>query len=140
MTQTRTVLLVEDDHDLRILLRQVLTRCPCDVLEAGGAEAIAVCERHPGPVHLLLTDLNKPGMTGPQLATRVRALRPGVRVLHLTAWPLLRPKPGHAHDQILLKPFRLPELVAKVLDLLPAIDTHQPVAAPPRPSALRCSR
>ncbi len=113
-----TVLLVEDDHDLRILLRQVLTRCPCDVLEAAdGAEAIAVCERHPGPVHLLLTDLNKPGMTGPQLARRVRALRPGVRVLHLSAWPLPRLKPGH--DHILLKPFRLPELVDRVLELLP---------------------
>jgi two-component system, cell cycle sensor histidine kinase and response regulator CckA len=136
-----TVLMVEDDHDLRILLRQVLARCPCDVLEAAdGAEAMAVCERHPGPVHLLLTDLNKPGMTGPQLATRVRVLRPGVRVLHLSGWPLLRPDLTPAHDQILYKPFRLPELVAKVLDLLPAVETYQPVGAPPRPSALRCSR
>ena len=54
--------------------------------------------------------------------TRVRALRPGVRVLHLSGWPLLRPYLGHAHDQILYKPFRLPDLVDKVLGLLSGED------------------
>jgi hypothetical protein len=53
------------------------------------------------------------------VATRVRVLRPGIRVLHLWGWPLLRPYLSHAHDQSLLKPFRLPDLVDKVPGLLP---------------------
>jgi two-component system, cell cycle sensor histidine kinase and response regulator CckA len=116
---SHTVLVVEDDPVMRPLLRHVLARCLCRVLEAtSGPKAIATIEQHDGPLHLLLVDLNRPRATGPQLSAQVRAMRPGVRVLHLCGSPLaLR---SVDNDDQILKPFRLPELVAKVIELLPA--------------------
>jgi CheY-like chemotaxis protein len=124
--EPRTVMIVEDDPATRTLLRQVLARCPCQVLEAAsGAEAIATFERHPGLVPLLVVDLNRAGMTGPELAARGRALRPGVCVLNLSGSRLLFRCLGN-DELILTKPVRLPELVDKVLALLPgSVAVHQ---------------
>jgi len=108
-----TVLLVEDEPVIRSLIRNLLKRCQCDVLEAGsGEEALAVCEQHDGPIHLLVADVKLPGILGPEVATRVRALRPDVRVLHISGSPYLGSEP------IIYKPFKVPELIAKVLELL----------------------
>lgn len=57
------------------------------VLEAGEAnEAMAVSERHPGPVHLLLTDVVMPGLNGPELAERLTVLRPEMKVLYVSGY------------------------------------------------------
>jgi CheY-like chemotaxis protein len=73
---TETVLLVEDDDQLRRLTAQILRGQGYTVLEAeNGAEALLISERHPGPIQLMLSDIVMPGMNGYVLAERLRSLR-----------------------------------------------------------------
>jgi signal transduction histidine kinase len=84
---TETVLLVEDEDSLRSLLRELLESFGYSVLEAGqGQEAMRVAREHPGTIHVLLTDLVMPHMTGRELADLVTRLRPGTRVLFMSGY------------------------------------------------------
>lgn len=87
-SEPATVLVVEDEQSVRELVRSILQAHGYSVLDASrGAEALRVCEQHPGPIHMLLTDVHMPEMNGPALAQRVRALRPRIRVLYMSADP-----------------------------------------------------
>jgi CheY-like chemotaxis protein len=87
-TDGATVLLVEDHAHIRFLVRELLVQSGYVVLEAAdGGEAMRVCERHSGPIDLLLTDVLMPRMPGPQLFERLAASRPGLKVLYLTGLP-----------------------------------------------------
>jgi PAS domain S-box-containing protein len=82
-----TILLVEDNPEVRDLARQVLARQGYTVLEAAeGEEALRRAEAHAGPIHLLLTDVVMPGMTGKALAERLGALRPDLKVLYMSGY------------------------------------------------------
>ena len=82
-----TVLLVEDEPDVRALAREVLEAAGYTVLAAGSPqEALVACERHPGRIHLLLTDVVMPHMTGYDLAARVADLRPGTKRLYMSGY------------------------------------------------------
>ena len=84
---TETVLLVEDEDALRALLREVLESLGYRVLEAGlGAEALRIAREHRGPIHVLLTDLVMPQMTGRELADRLSCLRPDLKVLFMSGY------------------------------------------------------
>jgi signal transduction histidine kinase len=84
---TETVLLVEDEAALRTLLRELLESFGYSVLEAGqGADALRVAGEHPGAIHLLLSDLVMPQMTGRELAERLVRLRPGIKVLLMSGY------------------------------------------------------
>ena len=84
---TETVLLVEDEEQLRIVARAVLLRNGYDILEArNGNEALVLCEKHEGPIHLLLTDVVMPQMSGPELAKRLRSIRPEMKVLYMSGY------------------------------------------------------
>jgi len=120
---TETVLLVEDDESVRRLAATVLGQAGFTVLEAGdGAEAVRVAEGHDGPVHLLVTDVVMPGMGGRELAGRVAAARPGVRVLFLSGYTddaVVRHGVLEEHVRFLQKPFTpaaLTRAVRKALD------------------------
>ena len=85
---TETILLVEDEPSVRILARESLREGGYTVLEAGdGEEALRVAAAHPGPIHLLLTDVVMPRMRGRVLADRLRAARPAVDVLFISGYP-----------------------------------------------------
>jgi CheY-like chemotaxis protein len=112
-----TVLLVEDEGALRSLLRELLESFGYTVLEAAsGADALSVAERHPGSVHLLLTDIVMPRMTGRELAERMASVRPATRVLFMSGYaagalPSHEVPPGAAY---LEKPFTAEALAAAI--------------------------
>ncbi|HEY6248453.1 MAG TPA: two-component regulator propeller domain-containing protein [Candidatus Angelobacter sp.] len=82
-----TILLVEDDYQVRELARAVLAACGYTVLAAENPSAVtSLCERHSGPIHLLLTDVVMPGLGGRELARQVLASRPGTKVLYMSGY------------------------------------------------------
>jgi signal transduction histidine kinase len=82
-----TILLVEDQREVRAVVRAILSRYGYTVLDASqGDEALRIDQDHPGEIHLLLTDVVMPGMGGRELAERLRQRRPGVRVLYTSGY------------------------------------------------------
>ena len=83
----RTILVVDDDDWVRVLARDVLAGEGYRVLEASdGQDAIRVAALHPGPIHLLLTDVVMAGMNGRELAAGLGALLPGMKVMFMSAY------------------------------------------------------
>jgi CheY-like chemotaxis protein len=121
-TGTETVLLVEDDGQVRSLARAALQAAGYSVLEAsGGADALRISGEHPGTIDLLLTDVVMPGMSGQELADRLVAHRPHARVLYISGYA----EPALAHqgqtngpDIVLQKPFGPGALVRRVRQIL----------------------
>ena len=84
---TETVLLVEDEEMVRKLANQILATHGYQVLQAAnGGAAVLTCERHLGPIHLLLTDVIMPEMSGPDLAEQLHRQRSGMRVLFMSGY------------------------------------------------------
>ncbi len=117
-----TILLVEDEENLRRLARQSLENQGYRVIDApDGATAIQISQAHQGPIHLLLTDVIMPGMNGRELANKVSPTRPGMRVLYMSGYTENHIGHNGTLDQgitLLQKPFTLPALKAKVREML----------------------
>src|SRR5438270_6040633 len=76
-----TILVVEDGEAVRSLVCRMLVQNGYQVLEASsGHEALQLCETHPDPIHLILTDVVMPSMSGGELASRVARAHPDVRI------------------------------------------------------------
>jgi two-component system, cell cycle sensor histidine kinase and response regulator CckA len=84
---SETILLVEDDDAMRELTCKCLAAVGYNVLTAQDGEvAIRVCSRHDGPIHVLLTDVVMPGISGRQLSNSLAALRPELKVLYMSGY------------------------------------------------------
>jgi len=82
-----TVLVVEDDETVRELVQRILLDYGYVILEARcGEEALSISGQHPGPIHLLLTDVVMPGMNGRELAEQLTALRPEMKVMYMSGY------------------------------------------------------
>lgn len=85
MSVPKTLLVVENDAALRRLETMLLAELGHTVLEAAdGVEALAVAARHAATVDLLVTDIVMPHLSGPDLASQLRALHPGIDVLYVS--------------------------------------------------------
>jgi two-component system cell cycle sensor histidine kinase/response regulator CckA len=119
---TETILLVEDNAQLRKLATRFLEPTGYTVLGAGtGEEALRLLEHHQGPVHLLLTDVVMPGMSGGHLAERLAQIRPAIKVLYMSGYTddaIVRHGVLEARVPFLNKPFTAAELLRKVRDVL----------------------
>ena len=119
---SETVLVVEDQPEVRKLTLAMLESQGYRLLEAAsGSEALSLSERYPEPIHLLITDVAMPGMTGKELATRLVALRPSLRTLYTsgyTAKAIAHEGALDAGVAYLPKPFSAAQLAAKVREVL----------------------
>jgi PAS domain S-box-containing protein len=119
---SETILLVEDEEDLRKLALLILERQGYEVLAArDGDEALLICEQHKDPIHLLLTDVVMPRMSGHELAKRLESSHPEAKVLYMS---------GYTDNAIVLhgvlvegvnyiqKPFTVNALTKKVREVL----------------------
>jgi two-component system, cell cycle sensor histidine kinase and response regulator CckA len=121
---SETILLVEDEDALRKLLARFLRLYGYQVLEArNGGEAILACEGHQGPIHLMVTDVVMPQMSGEELAARLTRQHPDLKVFFMSGYTDCDLTPYGVPDEaqpFLAKPFRPMDLVEKVRILLDA--------------------
>ncbi len=119
-----TILLVEDDAQLRQLTSAVLSHCGYRVLAAGSPdEALALCKANHREIELLVTDVVMPGMNGRQLAEQVTLITPQIKVLYISGYTsnaIVHHGVLDAGLWFLAKPFSLAALVAKVREVLDA--------------------
>ena len=119
-----TILLVEDEQRVRAVVREILDMHGYEVIEAPhGAEALTLSARHPGPIHLLLTDVVMPEMGGCELAQRLAVLRPSMKVLYMSGYTddaIVRHGVLGAGLAFLPKPFTPGALAASLRDILDA--------------------
>ena len=116
------VLIAEDEPAVRALARRALTTAGYRVLESScGEEALALAMAHAVEIHVLITDVVMPGMGGPELATRLLAVRPNVRVIYTSGYAeslALRSVNSGARVSFLQKPFTLDEIRSRVRTLI----------------------
>ena len=121
---SETILLVEDEEAVRAIVSKILQNKGYTVLEARqGHEALQICKDHHGPIHLMVTDVVMPHMSGSELAERLTTLRPELRVLFMSGYPdnaIVHHGVLGAGTSFLQKPFTLSALECKVRDLLDA--------------------
>jgi len=116
-----TVLVVDDEEAVRRLACRMLTWSGYQALEARhGREALSTIEGHAGPIHLVLTDIKMPGMSGRDLGRAVEQRWPGKRVLYMSGFASEVFQGGllEAGAPFLAKPFTQEDLAAKVGELL----------------------
>jgi len=121
---TETVLVVEDEPAVLSLSRRALEAQGYVVLAASdAAAALRVVERHGGMIHLLLTDVVMPGLSGRELADQLAGQRPGIRVLYMSGYPgdaVVQHGTLPTGSAFLQKPFSPDGLARKVRDVLDA--------------------
>jgi CheY-like chemotaxis protein len=124
---SETVLLVEDELEVRGLARDILQQQGYTVLEsADGDEALRVAREHVGPIHLLVTDVVMPLMGGRELADRLRAGRRETKVLYVSGYTndaILHQGVSETGTAFLPKPFTASALAHKVRQVLDATPT-----------------
>jgi CheY-like chemotaxis protein len=124
MPGDETILLVEDEENVRRLLRHVLAKRGYHVLEASHAEeALAIFNSEGNSIDLLLTDMVMPRMSGRELAERIQSVRPGIPVIYMSGYTddvLVRTGALSPGMSFLQKPLRPEVLTSKVREALDA--------------------
>jgi DNA-binding response OmpR family regulator len=125
---TEAILVVDDVREVRAFAALTLRMVGYTVLEAGsGAAALAMVETDGGPIHLALLDIMMPQMDGFELAERLKARRPGVKILHMSGHSegVTNPSGLAVSDGFIPKPFEPTSLAAKVREVLDGRPVHE---------------
>jgi PAS domain S-box-containing protein len=132
MRGTETLLLVEDEEALRRAAAEFLRLRGYNVLEArDGADALSVSKSHGSTIHLMVTDVVMPRMSGGQLAKELETLRPETRVLFVSGYAgqtVVDHKVVDVENNFLQKPFTLKQLAVKVRKVLDLTHKAGPVS------------
>jgi len=129
---TETILVVEDEVTIRGMLCESLREFGYTVLEASEVvEATQQCQKHTGPIHLVITDVVLPGMGGRELALKLTTLRPEMKILFMSGYTddaIVRHGVLTAGVMFLQKPFTLVAMARKVREVLdtPVIESKPP--------------
>ena len=124
LSQVETVLVVDDEDDVRRLMVDVLRLGAYVVLEArDGEHALEIAQRHGGPIDLLVSDIVMPRLTGLELADRLRARHPELKILFMSGYAEResegdRARELHPHEQFIQKPFLPAELFRRANAIL----------------------
>jgi PAS domain S-box-containing protein len=126
---TETILLVEDEEALRKLTRDLLINKGYKLLEAESPEsAIQIARQYTGPIDLLLTDVVMPRMNGPDLARKLLATRPTLKIVYMSGYAGSKPSQVlDPHAVLLAKPFKTKLLLRKLRETLTSGLEPQPV-------------
>jgi signal transduction histidine kinase/CheY-like chemotaxis protein len=120
---TETILVVEDQPDVRKLTCAILREYGYQILEAShGEEALRLASAHDGPLHLVLTDVIMPGMQGPEFANRLKAVRP-TPVLFMSGYTGGLENRHASEAASIQKPFTPDSLARKVREVLGGAET-----------------
>jgi signal transduction histidine kinase len=124
---SETLLVVEDEERVRVLARTILRKYGYEVIEAAsGGDALIASEQHPARIDLLLTDVVMPRISGPQLAARLLATRPDMKVLYMSGYLDELTRQQDLHDSgaaFVQKPITPETLVRRVRETLRATRT-----------------
>jgi PAS domain S-box-containing protein len=119
---SETILLVEDQDDVRAVAMQILRRYGYQVIECrNGDEALVECERQARSIHLLLTDVVMPHINGRDLAQRLLTIRPDMRVLYMSGYTenaVIEHGMLDSSMEYMQKPFAPEQLVRRVREIL----------------------
>jgi PAS domain S-box-containing protein len=116
-----TILVVEDEEKIRLMIRRFLSSLKYTVIEAlDGNEALSVSERHKGKIDLLLTDIMMPTISGLDLAKRLQKTRPEMKVLFISGYTDQGASLSESSSNFLMKPFSPSDLQQKIKAILSA--------------------
>jgi DNA-binding NtrC family response regulator len=120
-----TILLVEDNEEIRKLAMEFLAKQGYKVLEAcHGDDGLSICKQHQGPIDLVLTDVVLPGIDGQELVEHLLTLRPGMKVVYMSGYPIdliTHQSISETKKVFLQKPFKLDALGQKVREALDSL-------------------
>ncbi|MBZ5723411.1 MAG: response regulator [Acidobacteriia bacterium] len=118
----KTILIVDDEPDIRKLVGAMVTQFGYNALTAdGGEHALTLYKKHKESIELLITDVVQPGLSGPMLADKLTALQPDLKVLYMSGYDNTHVvqsyvvERGHA---LLPKPFTVEQLQSKMREVL----------------------
>lgn len=116
----KTILLVDDEPDIRVTVGLLLRRNGFEVLSAGGGQqALQISKEHRGPIHLLLTDLLMPGMNGLELVKNLITLRPQLKVVYMSDSRVIQEAfSSETTLAFIVKPFSAEALIDKIHQVL----------------------
>ena len=124
-TQKRTILVVDDEAEIRKLVGAMVSQAGYTILTAdSGEHALVLYKNNKGPIDLLITDVVAPGMSGPMLADKLTELQPDLKVLYISGYDTTHVvqkyvvEKGHA---LLSKPFTVEEMKNKVREMLSSV-------------------
>jgi two-component system cell cycle sensor histidine kinase/response regulator CckA len=124
-TEKRTILVVDDEPEIRKLVGAMVSNFGYTVMTAdSGEHALTLYKNNKGPIDLLITDVVAPGMSGPMLADKLTEIQPDLKVLYISGYDNTHVvqkyvvEKGHA---LLSKPFTVEEIQSKVREMISPI-------------------